>query len=278
VFSSGETPDPVHPTTNKNKSTRQGKKSRSQNVKSSGYSLMNKARMSLHTGFPARYTTAIKTEMQVAVSPGLATFNAGNYFNCIVNSINTPFNTSTYPINGSTGIATYAFNAAFVNGYSITDCPMYYQDLALIYQQYKVLKYSFKVTARSTSSADVFSLCLFPLGNQSIPSTSTSTVNMRVFGSQPRSRQVEIAAGQDRNSVSITQNVWDLLEIRRSAWLDLSSSGFGQAPTGTTTQSTIGYVGCYVQMLNAANNIGSISITVELIQEIELTDQVQPIN
>lgn len=258
-------------------STNSNNGKRRKNRQSSSYSLTNRARMTLHTGFPARYRTAVKCEMQCYIPSGNATAAAGNYFSLVANSLYIPY-TSTYNMTTGTGTAAFAFNGTLTNGYSIANSSMFYTELATIYAQYKVLRYSLKVTARSTSVADVFNLCLFPIGIQPIPAAGAGSVNMRVFGTQPRSVQKEIGTGMSSTSLVLSQDVNDLLEIRKSQWLDMPSTQMTAQPAGTGTESFLGFVGVFLQMLSGANNTGAISVTAELTQEVECTDLLQPIN
>lgn len=246
----------------------------------SSYSLLNRASMSKHVGFPERYRTTVATEISCYLAASTATAAYGNYFSVCINALVQAFSVSTYTPTTGSGTYLYGFSGALVQGNSISGSPMWYNELASIYTAYKVLRYRLKVSVRSTSSADVFEIVLLPLGTEQIPSASQSNVNTRVLLAQPRSVHKVCSNGGNaqKDSVQLSQTVANLLNIRQGAWLDYPPTPMTQVPGTIGGQGISGYVGFFLQMLNGVANTGSISVDIELEQEVEFTDINQPLS
>jgi len=235
--------------------------------------------MTRHVGFSARFITTVASELNVFIPTGSATYQYGNYFSVATNNIYTPFSNSPYTPTTGSGTYLYGFSASTVQGNTVSDQPLWYSELGQIYQSYKVLRYKLKVCCRSTSTTDVFEIVLFPLANEFIPSSSQSNVNTRVLSAQPFAKHKTCAySGSARyDCVALSQPVHLALNIRESAWLDFPATPMTQAPGTDGGQGISSYAGFFLQMLAGVANTGPITISIELLQEVEFTDINSPV-
>jgi len=220
--------------------------------------------------------------MNVYLAVGASTAAAGNYFAVLANSLATPFNVPTYDINATTAVATFAFAGQFVQGYTINTNPMGFAELAGLWTNYKVKSYRIRVTVYPQGSADSCEAVLFPIGIEEIPSSSASSVNIRTLATQPRavSQICSFSVPSKYNTLTLSQEVHNLLGIRKSAWESYPPTPMNAAPTsgGGALPSLQGYVGFFMQQLNGSNNASAMSVRVELEQVVECSDLVQQLS
>jgi len=166
-------------------------------------------------------------------------------------------------------------HGTFVQGYSTGAKPMGYSTLAALYNLYKVLRYEIEVTAQPQNSGDTLTLCMFPVGNEEIPSSLAANLNLYVFQSQPKFQSVVCANGVASrfNTLKFSQPVHELLGKREAQWMDLDGTILGTQP-GTDT----GYFGIYLQAMDGAVNSAPICVSIRLRQVAELTDLIQQIS
>jgi len=189
----------------------------------------------------------------------------------LVNSLFHPFST-TYVVN--TAANTYSMHGSFVNGFSSTVNPMGYSALASLYTLYKFLSYELEVSVQVQSNGDTVMLCMFPVGNEEIPSAAAGNVNLLVFQGQPKFQSVICASGTASryNTLKIRQPVHELLGKRKSQWDDLDGTVIAGQPA--TDQ---GYAAIFLQGMDGATNAYPVVVSVKLRQWVELTDLVQQV-
>jgi hypothetical protein len=220
--------------------------------------------------FPERFRTVVESNLAFYI-PASNIAVAGNYMDVLVNSLYHPFQT-TYVV--STAVNAYSMHGSYVNGFSSTQNPMGYSTLASLYTLYKVLEYELTVTCQPQSTGDTIALCIFPIGNEEIPSAAAGNVNLQVFEGQPKFQSVVCANGVAAkfNSLQLRQPVHELLGKRKSQWLDTDGVGLGAQPPNDA-----GYAAIFLQGLDGATNASPVCVSVKLRQWVELTDLIQQV-
>jgi hypothetical protein len=200
-----------------------------------------------------------------AYIPATNLSTAGNYIDVAVNSLYHPFQT-TYVVN--TAANTYSFHGNYTNGFSATVNPPGYAELATLYQLYKVLKWELVVTVQPQGGDTAVKIVVLPLGNEEIPSSSASYVNLLVMEGAPRSRSKICASGAPASAqtVRLAEPTYITLGKRRSQWLDLNGTLMAGQP------SEIAYAGIFIQTVSGASNTNPMPLIVTLRQTVELTD------
>lgn len=252
-------------------SNRRNNKKRQSRKKSGSESLTMRPGRLGQLILPERFRTVLESNLAFYI-PATNIAVAGNYMDVLVNSFYHPFQT-TYVV--STAVNTYSMHGSYVNGFSSTQNPMGYSTFAALYTLYKVMSYELVVTCQPQNTGDTVALCIFPIGNEEIPSATAANVNLQVFEGQPKFRSVVCANGVAAkfNTLSIRQPVHDLLGKRPSQWMDTDGTALGAQPA-----TDAGYCGIFIQGLDGASNTSPIVVSVKLRQWIEFTDLVQQVS
>ncbi len=210
--------------------------------------------------------------MNVYVNAAHSTAAAGNYASIGVNAL-TAYSASNYTLL-TAAAQPYSFHGNLVQGASLTQAPMGYGSLSALYTNYRVLSYTIKVTITPQVVSDILEFVVIPMGFEELPSSSAAAINLRVLASQPRarSRVCEASCPAKDNTITLSGTLWDLVGQRREQWMD-------QAPTAVTSSpNPLAFVGIFMQQLNGSNNSQTINVRIELVQTVEFTDLLNPIN
>lgn len=232
---------------------------------------------SLRSGayLPESMLTTVQTSLTFHIPIGRATAAAGNYFNCCVNSISSPFAAGAYPITLTPGV-TFAFYGNMTQGNNVSVSPMGLDQLIGLYQYYQVLSYRFEITAISTTVTDAFTLTAFPLGAEQAPSSLSSFMNTHVLQAQPNAKSIICASGVAANSsqqIVISNPVHKDLGMSKTQYTSemwVTSA----APSNTAFRD---FLGVFVQSINGSNNVAPLMFSVKLIQQVKLLDLISPI-
>jgi len=218
---------------------------------------------------PVRMTRTFTNAINMYWAAGKMTAAAGNYFCVSVNAFNQPFNTM-YPYN-QVPAPTYGNNASSVQGSTLANNAIGYNNVANLYSTYRVNKYKITVKGKSDTSTDDFRLVVFPLGDQTIPNSNAVYVNLAVMEGQPGAQAVDCINAARPGTITHSMTVWDNLGWRKSAWMASNPSPLSAVPT----QVPLAYVGIFCQQLAGSNNSQTCILSVVLEQEVELTDPIQ---
>jgi len=232
---------------------------------------------SLRSGayMPESILTTVQTSLTFNIPIGRATAAAGNYFNCCVNSISSPFAAGAYPITLTPGV-TFAFYGNMVQGNSVSASPMGLDQLIGLYQYYQVLSYRFEITAISMTVTDAFTLTAMPLGAEQAPTSNPSFVNTNVMQAQPNAKSIVCASG-------VAANGKQQLVISNPVHKDLGMSKTqyasevwvtSAAPSNTAFRD---FLGVFVQSINGSNNVAPLMFSVKLTQQVKLVDLIAPL-
>jgi len=224
---------------------------------------------------PESMLTTVQTSLTFHIPVGRATAAAGNYFNCCVNSISSPFSVGAYPITLTPGV-TFAFYGNMTQGNSVSASPMGLDQLIGLYQYYQVLSYRFEITAISTTVTDAFTLTAMPLGAEQAPSSVSTYMNTNVLQAQPGAKSIICASGVAANSsqqIVITNPVNKDLGMNKTQY---SSEVWvtSAAPSNTAFRD---FIGVFVQSINGSNNVAPLMFSVKLIQQVKLVDLIAPL-
>lgn len=232
---------------------------------------------SLRSGayLPESMLTTVQTSLTFHIPIGRATAAAGNFFNCCVNSISSPFSVGAYPITLTPGV-TFAFYGNMTQGNSVSASPMGLDQLIGLYQYYQVLSYRFEISAISTTVTDAFTLTAFPLGAEQAPTSNPSFMNTRVLQAQPNAKSLICASGVAANSnqqVVISGLVNKDLGMNKAQYT--SEMWVTSASPGNTAFRD--FLGVFVQSINGSNNVAPLMFSVKLTQQVKLLDLISPL-
>lgn len=223
---------------------------------------------------PDRLNTVFETTGSWYVPATNMSASAGNFMNIMVNSIYQPFQ-GGYPV--TTAVNTYSMHGAWVQGYSGTQNPIGYNGVANLYTNYKVKKIKIQVTCQPQNSGDTTQVVVFPIGSEAIPSSAAGSVNLQVMLGQPRNKTAVCVNGATSkyNTVTLSENVWDILGKRKAQYMDTLGTAIGAQPPNASDQA---FVGIFAQILDNATNSAPVVFSVRMWQYTELTDLIQQIN
>lgn len=232
-----------------------------------------------NTVLPERLENSVVTTMDMYYPAGRLTAAAGNYFAVMVNSIASPFNVPTFTATLTTASYSFANYANLIQGNSITDSPMGYSTMGGLYTKYAVLRYRLEVTAIPGSTTDAARMVVLPIGNEEIPSTGASSVNLRVLEEQPFALATTVASATDvgpasGNTLVLSGCPYKDLGVDRSTYLSDATVSMNSQPA-TAYRS---YAGIFLQELNGSNSTVAFSLQVKLTQIVQWSDLIQQVN
>jgi len=167
------------------------------------------------------------------------------------------------------------FPVTFSAGSALSNNPLGYQQLSALYQQYRVHRTRLKVTGVPQSGSDNFSLTLFPMGNEPIPSATASNVTTAVMCSQPyaRSKTCVYLQSVAQNTVTIDMPIHKILGLTEAEYLLGNWVNINSQPT-----TNYALYGVHVQIQNGSANASKVVLQFELEQVVELNGLLNPIN
>jgi len=217
--------------------------------------------------FPNKYRFDSCLTMQGYIPVASVNSGYGNYMSVNVNSYLNPFAT-TYRFTNAANVPvgfTAAFRGTLQTGFTIGQNPYGYSVIAQIWEYYKVYKYEIEVCVQPEATADVCRLVVLPLGQEEIPSVSTT--NLNVLECQEYAQAKTCAA----NSSSSGNTIKFVGYPNRDLGLTYTQYSIGQNPlSGAPGTSTSDYVGILVNELFSTNSQALI-VSIKLRQYVECT-------